>query len=114
MGKISQRQQAVMQIAAEAVKQKTRIKQEQWMALASQRALAALANQRVIASRLRAALRRQQATQKMLASVIGVSTDSVSAWAQGRRVPDAATLACIAAALDVQLSWLLGEKEDTK
>lgn len=112
VGKISARQQIVMQLAAEAAKQKTRLKQEQWMVLASQRALSALADLRGLAARLRKALRKQQATHKMLAAVIGVSTDSVSAWTQGRRVPDAATLACIAAALDVQLRWLLGEKEE--
>jgi transcriptional regulator with XRE-family HTH domain len=62
------------------------------------------------AGRLRAALAARGMTQRQLADDLGMTTaTAVSAWASGRRTPNAENLRAIASVLAVDSRWLAGE-----
>lgn len=60
--------------------------------------------------RLAAARHASVLTQEDLAAALGVARATVAHWEIGRRVPDALTLADIAAALKVSADSLIGRR----
>lgn len=68
---------------------------------------------RLIPVRLTEARRAQRLTQTELASQIGVSRQAVSAYEQGEKMPEPATMAMIAEALQQPLGFFIGERPAT-
>lgn len=58
--------------------------------------------------RLSRSMRAKDMTQRRFARMIGVSEETVTSYTQGHSLPRADTLAIIAAALHVDVRWLLG------
>lgn len=60
-----------------------------------------------IADRIRQARHASEHTQMSLAIKLGVGLETVCRWEQGRATPRAESLVPLAAALEVEVSWLL-------
>lgn len=62
----------------------------------------------VFTDRLKKSITERGLTQRMLATLIGTTEQSVSRWANGNRTPNADMLYRMCKALDVSADYLLG------
>lgn len=62
----------------------------------------------VFTTRLKKSINERGLTQRMLATLIGTTEQSVSRWAKGNRTPNADMLYRMCKALDVSADYLLG------
>lgn len=62
----------------------------------------------VFTTRLKQSITERGLTQRMLATLIGTTEQSVSRWANGNRTPNADMLYRMCKALDVSADYLLG------
>ena len=62
----------------------------------------------VFTDRLKQSINERGLTQRMLATLIGTTEQSVSRWANGNRTPNADMLYRMCKALDVSADYLLG------
>lgn len=62
----------------------------------------------IFAKRLRALRENKGLTQKEVGSLIGITDAAVGMWEQGRRLPDAETMARLAEIFGVTVNYLLG------
>lgn len=62
----------------------------------------------VFTERLKQSINERGLTQRMLATLIGTTEQSVSRWAKGNRTPNADMLYRMCKALDVSADYLLG------
>ena len=66
----------------------------------------------VFKTRLKQSITERGLTQRMLATLIGTTEQSVSRWAKGNRTPNADMLYRMCKALDVSADYLLGLSEE--
>ena len=66
----------------------------------------------VFTTRLKKSITESGLTQRMLATLIGTTEQSVSRWANGNRTPNADMLYRMCKALDVSADYLLGLSEE--
>lgn len=66
----------------------------------------------VFTTRLKQSITERGLTQRMLATLIGTTEQSVSRWAKGNRTPNADMLYRMCKALDVSADYLLGLSEE--
>ena len=66
----------------------------------------------VFTDRLKKSITERGLTQRMLATLIGTTEQSVSRWANGNRTPNADMLYKMCKALDVSADYLLGLSEE--
>ena len=67
-----------------------------------------------LGDRIRQAIKQSNYTQKQIASLIGLSENSLVNYIKSKRIPDAITVTKIAQLCDVSVSWLLTGKGDMK
>lgn len=63
-------------------------------------------------TRLKKSINERGLTQRMLATLIGTTEQSVSRWARGNRIPDVDALYKMCKALDVSADYLLGLSDE--
>lgn len=68
----------------------------------------------VFTTRLKKSINERGLTQRMLATLIGTTEQSVSRWANGNRTPNADMLYRMCKALDVSADYLLGLSEENE
>ncbi len=66
----------------------------------------------VFTTRLKQSINERGLTQRMLATLIGTTEQSVSRWARGNRTPDVEALYKMCKALDVSADYLLGLSDE--
>ena len=66
----------------------------------------------IFTTRLKKSITERGLTQRMLATLIGTTEQSLSRWANGNRTPNADMLYRMCKALDVSADYLLGLSEE--